>query len=142
MHADAGGPAGVRTGLAESLLWEILQHLAALASRGEDAAIDLHSLPMTQADRRELEERLGRGDVEAMLNVAGTSEIWETRYSGVWWLRHFGADNRIATERIEITAVPDMLVTHKADITAAAARLNDDLASRSLNPAGEHAEPI
>ncbi len=142
MRADGGGLAGVRTGLAQSVLREIVQRLSVLATKGESGAIDLHSLPMTQADRGELEESLGRGDVEATLNVAGTSEIWETRYSGVWWLRHFGADDKIATERIEITAVPEILVTHKADITAAAARLCDDLAGGSSNSVGDHAEPI
>jgi HupH hydrogenase expression protein, C-terminal conserved region len=136
MRADDGELAKVRTGLAQSVLREIVQHLSVLATRGESGAIDLHSLPMTQADRSELEESLGHGDVEAMLNVAGTSEIWETRYSGVWWLRHFGADDRIATERIEITAVPEILVAHNADIIAAVARLNGDLASGTSKPGG------
>jgi HupH hydrogenase expression protein, C-terminal conserved region len=141
MRAEGGELARLHASLAQSVMREIMQRLSVLATSGEGGAIDLHSLPMTQADRGELEQSLGRGDVEATLNVAGTSEIWETRYSGVWWLRHFGADDKIATERIEITAIPEILVAHCADITAAAARLNDDLASGSSNPGGEHAEP-
>ncbi len=139
MRADGTELARVRTGLTQSVLREIAQHLSVLAGTGESGAIDLHSLPMTPADRCELEDSLGRGDVEAILNVAGTSEIWETRYSGVWWLRHFGADDKIATERIEITAVPEILVAQNADITAAVVRLNGDLASGTSKPVDDHA---
>lgn len=119
--------AGMRTGLAQSVLGEIAERLAALASTGETAAIDLRSLPLTSADRAELEDTLGRGDVTARLTVAGTSELWETRYSGVWWVRHSGADDKVAAERIEIAAVPEILLAHDADIAAACARLRADL---------------
>jgi hydrogenase-1 operon protein HyaF len=117
----------MRTGLAQSVLGEIAERLAALASTGETAAIDLRSLPLTSADRAELEDTLGRGDVTARLTVAGTSELWETRYSGVWWVRHSGADDKVAAERIEIAAVPEILLAHDADIAAACARLRADL---------------
>lgn len=140
MHPDANGPAGFRTGMAESLLSEIAERLADLADSGEASAIDLRSLPMTPSDTEELEERLGRGDVAAALDVAGRSEVWETRYAGVWWVRHFGAGDTIAAERIEITAVPEMLVTHGADISAASKTLRGDLAAEEQPEAGaEHA---
>ena len=115
------------TGLAQSVLREIAGHLAALAGAGESAAIDLRSLPMTTADRGELENLLGRGEVMVKLDVAGTSELWETRYSGVWWVRHRGDDERIASERIEIAAIPEILVSHDADIAAAAARIREEV---------------
>ena len=95
MHANSNELAKIRTGLAQSVLREIAELLSVLVAEGETGAIDLHGLPMTPADRSELEESLGRGDVEAILNVAGTSEVWETRYSGVWWVRHFGADDKM-----------------------------------------------
>ena len=117
----------IHTGLAQSVLREIAGHLAALAGAGEPAAIDLRSLPMTAADRGELESLLGRGEVTVKLDVAGTSELWETRYSGVWWVRHRGDDERIATERIEIAAIPEILVSHDADIAAAAARIREEV---------------
>ena len=115
------------SGLAQSVLREIAAHLAALADVGESAAIDLRSLPMTAADRGELESLLGRGEVTVKLDVAGTSELWETRYSGVWWVRHRGEGERIATERIEIAAIPEILVSHDADIAAAAARIREEV---------------
>ncbi len=105
----------------------IAGHLAALAGAGESAAIDFRSLPLTAADRGALEGLLGRGEVSAKLDVAGTSELWETRYSGVWWVRHRGDDERIASERIEIAPIPEILVSHEADIAVAAARIREEV---------------
>ena len=113
---DSDGNAFAGAGMADSLLQEIAERLAAFANAGEASAIDLRSLPMAPSDRDELEERLGHGDVSAMLDVAGRSEVWETGYAGVWWVRHFGAGDAVAAERIEITAVPEILVAHSADI--------------------------
>lgn len=142
MHTDVAEPAEIRTGLAQSVLQEIAQHLSVLAAEGETEAIDLHSLPMTAADRSELEDSLGRGEVEATLNVAGISVVWETSYSGVWWVRHFGADDKIAAERIEIAAIPEILVTHGCDIAAAAARLQEDLVGKASAGGGGQAEHV
>jgi len=117
-----------------SLMREIAGHLDNLARTGETAALDLRSLPMTETDRTELAERLGRGEVDILFNVAGTSEAWETSYAGVWWIRHFGADDRVAAELIEIAPVPDMLTAAGEDIEMAAARLRSTLddSDRSL----------
>ena len=127
MRARSNDMAAIPTGLAGGVLQEIAGRLADLARTGESAAIDLRSLPMTSTDLDELEHRLGRGEVAARLTLAGASELWETRYSGVWWVRHYGAGGRIAAERIEIAAVPEILVAHAADIAAAAARARCDL---------------
>lgn len=124
----------MRTGMAQSLLREVAQGLATLAATGTPTALDLRSLPMTGADREELEQTLGRGDVAVTLEAAGRTEVWETRFAGVWWLRHFGSDDRIAAETIEITAVPDIVTAHPDDIAAASRRLMAELA-----PAGKEA---
>ncbi len=128
MTVEAG--AGFRTGMADSLLREIAERLDVLARTGECSAIDLRSLPITAADRSELEERLGHGDIEALLTTAGTSEIWETRYAGVWWVCHLGAGGKIAAERIEITACPEILLSDVADIATASKKLAEDLIER------------
>lgn len=119
-------PRPLRTGMARSLLREIAARLDTLARTGESHALDLRSLPMTPGDRDELEQALGRGEVSATLEAAGRSEVWETRHAGVWWLRHYGGDGRIATEVIEIATVPGILAAHPADMRAAAAALRDD----------------
>ncbi|MDR3472986.1 MAG: hydrogenase expression/formation C-terminal domain-containing protein [Devosia sp.] len=127
MQTEATRSVDWRTGLASAVLREISQHLHKLAAGGGAELIDLRSLPMTDADRAELEERLGHGEVEADLYVSGESLVWETAYAGVWWIRHFGAGGRIASEQIAVVEVPDILVSHRADIARAASRLHDDL---------------
>jgi len=117
-----------RTGMARSLLREIAERLATLAATGEASAIDLRGLPMTAGDREELEEALGRGDVSATIDLAGRSEVWETGYAGVWWLRHFGAGDSVAAEFIEITRVPEILAAHPDDVAASSARVAAELA--------------
>jgi len=114
--------------MAAAVLQEITQLLAKLADTGAAGSIDLRSLPMTDADRDELEERLGRGEVQADLRVAGNSQVWETGYSGVWWIRHLGTGDKIAAEEIAVTNVPEILVSHRADIATAASRIRRDLA--------------
>ena len=118
---------GQVTGMAQSLLAEIGGLLERLAATGEAGFIDLRSLPLTDADRAELEILLGRGEVRADLALAGRSEVWETGYAGAWWIRHLGADDRIAAEEIAVCAVPEILRAHPADVQAAARRLREDL---------------
>jgi hydrogenase-1 operon protein HyaF len=116
------------TGLAHAVLPEIAELLARLSDSGQSGEIDLRSLPMNDGDRRALAQRLGRGEIHAVLNVAGNSEVWETAYSGVWWVRHLDADGKVAAEHISISRIPDILVTHPADIHGAAERIQNDLA--------------
>ena len=133
-HNGASCMTNQSTGMAWSILTEIHQLLKALSEKGEAGSIDLRSLPMTDADREQLEEILGRGEVQAELDLAGASEIWETAYAGVWWIRHKGAGDRIACEEIAVTPIPEILITHPVDIEAAATRLANDLSQGPAAP--------
>lgn len=115
------------TGMARSILSEISKLLQALATNESTASIDLRSLPLTDADRRQLEEALGRGEVSLDLELAGRSSIWETGYPGVWWIRHRGAQDKVSSEEIAVCRVPDILKSHPADVSAAALRLQQEL---------------
>ena len=115
------------TGMAWSVLAEVGRLLEKLAANGETGCVDLRSLPLTDADRAELESLLGCGEVRVELDLTGRSEVWETAYAGAWWIRHLGAGDRIAVELISVCPVPDILTTHAADIQAAARRLRHDL---------------
>ena len=130
MKRDTHAPCmtGRSTGMAYSILSEIAQRLQALAERNEPASIDLRSLPLTQADRDELEEMLGRGEVSVRLELAGPTKIWETAYAGVWWIRHMGTGERIATEEIAVTPIPEILLSQPHDVAAAARRIRLELA--------------
>jgi hydrogenase-1 operon protein HyaF len=128
------------TGLTEALVFEIADLLQAFASTGKDAAIDLRGLPMTDADREALAERLGRGEVHATVHVAGRSEVWETAYSGVWWVRHLGAEGQIAAEEIAVTLIPQFLVSHPDDVHAAAHKLRSECSAVAPRAAAEDLE--
>ncbi len=133
---NTGAPciSGRSTGMAWSVLAEIGQLLETLAATGETAAIALRGLPLTDTDRQQLDDLLGYGEVRAELDLAGVSEVWETSYAGVWWIRHKGADDRIACEEIAITPIPEILKTHPVDINAAAIRVRQDLDSTASLP--------
>jgi len=125
MNRDSNAPCMTTqsTGMAWSILSEVAQRLQALARHNEPSTIDLRSLPMTQADREQLEELLGHGEVRARLEVAGPTDIWETAYAGVWWIRHMGDGGRIATEEIAITRIPEIFLSDPHDVSAAADRI-------------------
>jgi hydrogenase-1 operon protein HyaF len=109
--------------MASALFTEIAGRLEALADSGVSSAIDLGSLPLTEADLAELEELLGRGEVNAELEVVGRTTVRETAYAGVWWIRHHGAGEKVAAEEIAVTPVPEILGSHPEDIAAAAERI-------------------
>jgi len=115
------------TGMALSVLAEVGRMLENLAATGQPGFVDLRSLPLSDADRAQLETLLGRGEVQLELELAGTSEVWETAYSGAWWIRHRGAGDKIASEEIAVCRIPELLISHPADIKAAASRLRHEL---------------
>jgi len=120
-----------RTGMADAVLREVAELLARLLDTGDSGTIGLRGLPLTAADCEELEQRLGRGEVSATLSAAGESEIWETAFAGVWWVRHRAGDGRIALDEIAVTRMPEILMTPIDDARAAHDRLKDALAAAS-----------
>lgn len=127
------------TGMADVILHEIAELLAALAASASEGTIDLRGIPMTDADRADLEHRLGHGEVHAVLDVAGTSEVFETSFTGVWWVRHRSADGRISSEEIAVTLLPPILKSSLADARRAAVRLAASLMMpvQAASPHGE-----
>ena len=109
--------------LARAVFAEIAEALARLAATDEETLIDLRSLPLSPDDLVRLAEWLGQGEVTCELDVAGRSEVRETGFSGVWWIRHYGADD--AVEEIAVTRVPEILASHPDDVARAARRMAD-----------------
>ena len=134
MNQPAGAhcQTGLVTGMALSIMAEVARMLEALADKGESGSIDLRSLPLTDADRDQLKELMGRGEVKAELEISGDSTVWETSYPGAWWIRHHGAGGKVSSEEISICPVPAILSAHPADIEAAANRIKNAIAE--LNP--------
>lgn len=124
-------PSSEETAMTPALLREVATALCEHQRDGVTRVIDLRSLPMSDGDREALTARLGRGEVEITLSVAGKSEIWETSYAGVWWVRHIGADGRPLTESIEITPMPRVAMSPAEDMRAASERLTAELEEAS-----------
>jgi len=128
------------TGLAEALVFEIADLLGEFASSGKGGAIDLRGLPMTETDRAALAERLGRGEVQATVHVSGRSEVWETAYAGVWWVRHLGPEGQIVAEQIAVTLIPQFLASHPDDVHVAARKLRSECPVIAPGTSAEHFE--
>ncbi len=130
------------TGMAWSVLADVNTLLDRLARTGETSAVDLRGLPMTTADLEQLETLLGQGEVRCALELMGRTDIWETAYSGVWWVRHRGAEDKVASETLVIAPVPDILPAATEDIAGAVRRLDDQLRAgpAPLEPRAEETE--
>ena len=109
-----------RTGMAQAVFNELADQLQALAERGARHVIDLTSLPMTSTDRQELADMLGQGEVRITLSTIGDSQIYETAYSGIWWIKHYSADQKLLSELIEVTALPEIIASQSEDIQQSA----------------------
>lgn len=114
--------AGLGGGVA-AILAELAARLERLATHGDPALIDLRSLPMSPADRIELLEVLGQGEVTAKLDAQGASTLRETAFAGIWWIEHRDREERITAELFDVTLVPKILATATEDVALAAAEL-------------------
>jgi len=99
-----------------ALLRELQAMLNRLAHHGETNSVDIRSLPLSPGDYDLLAQFLGDGEVSASINALGLSKIKETRFSGIWWLRHYNSYDEIVAELIEVTALPDILKTQDVDL--------------------------
>jgi hydrogenase-1 operon protein HyaF len=103
-------------GLIDALLAEIAALLQILIADGVPGSIDLRGLPLSDACLAALEQRLGKGEITAVLDAAGRSEFHETRFPGVWWSRHADETGRLAALLIEVAVVPEILRAGQEDM--------------------------
>lgn len=104
------------TGQAEAVLSEVAEMLKRLLEEGVEDSIDLRSLPLTPADRDWLDEQLGRGEAEIVLEAGGRSVLSETAFPGVWKIVHRDPDDRVVAELIEVALVPAIVRPDRTDI--------------------------
>jgi len=117
-------PFNIQTGNAltwnvRPILFEVRHALEALLDSGETSIIDLRSIPLAPGEEETILNTLGKGEVHARLDVLGLSEIYETRYAGVWLVTHYNDDEAIVSRFIEITAIPDILRSQTEDMSNA-----------------------
>ncbi len=109
--------------MARALFNELAQHLQKLVEQGKEHTVDLFSLPVNDQDKQELEQLLGKGEVDITLTTVGESRIFETSYNGIWWVRHHAADALLISEFIEVTWIPEIIKSHPSDVELSADRM-------------------
>ena len=109
------------------LLHEVRHALDNLIKNEETTVIDLRSIPLAPGEEEKIINALGQGEVQAHLNVLGSSEIIETQYPGVWLVTHHNDENEIIGRFIEITTMPDILRSQKEDVIEAYSRISESL---------------
>lgn len=114
-------------GSVDALLHEIATRLERFVAKGETAMIDLKSLPFSPAEYEGLRTALGRGEVSARLETIGDSELYETHYSGVWWVTHYNVEGDVIADLIEIAEVPAILHSQPEDVQDGLERLQRTL---------------
>lgn len=116
--------------IATGILQQVRAALKAFHESGRPQSIDLRHQPRISASSYHfLEESLGRGEVAATVHAELHAEIFETRYAGVWWVRHRDERGEITTEILEVTEVPALLKAHRVDMLGALRQLEQYLAS-------------
>lgn len=119
----------VNTAMVMALLQEIASHLNSVAEGGERQVVELGNLPLSDADIELLEAKLGRGEVSATITASGPSEVYETAFPGLWWVKYFNDAESLVSQQLEIGQVPMILEAHPVDIEDSAQRFPDLFAS-------------
>lgn len=99
------------TGNLPLILHELRHALDRLIADGTPHVIDLGTLPMSPAETEELARRLGRGEVSAVIEAEGRSEITETAFPGIWHITHRDPEGRVN--------IADMVALNRSALAAA-----------------------
>jgi hydrogenase-1 operon protein HyaF len=111
----------------QPILHEVRHALEKLLNSGESSIIDLRSIPLAPGEEESIIETLGHGEVHARLDALGPSDIYETKFAGVWLVTHFNEDDSIVSRFIEVTVLPDVLKSQAEDIAHALNTLETEL---------------
>ena len=110
-----------------ALLSEISTMLSTLINDDKTDIIDLHSLPLLAGEHDAIKTILGQGEIQASLDSLGSSTIYETALSAVWWISHNNENGDCIAETIEVTTIPKILESQHADIEIAQQALKEQL---------------
>lgn len=113
------------------ILHEIRHALQRLVNDGDSSVIDLRSIPLAPGEEESIINALGHGEVFARLDALGPSEIYETRYTGVWMVTHFNDSESIVSRFIEVIEIPEVLKSQRQDMIKAIAALESDLSAEN-----------
>lgn len=116
--------------LLQPLVREIHLALQQLLDCGESTMIDLCTLRLGSHNEAALKRILGDGEVSALVQAFGESEVEETGYAGVWWVVHRDPEGEVIGKAIEVAFLPSILHSQRDDVAGALARLNQATAQR------------
>jgi hydrogenase-1 operon protein HyaF len=125
--------AEVATGNVEPLLHEIRHALKRLANGEDGTVIDLQRLPLAPGEEQRIETALGEGEVRAEINALGPTLVQETAYPGVWLITHRNAEESVIARFVEVTDIPELLKSQRADIESGINKLESELADSAKN---------
>lgn len=114
----------------QPILHEIRHALEELLESGETSIIDLRSIPLAPGEEEKIINVLGRGEINAHLNALGPSDIYETRYAGVWLITHYNESESVVSRFIEITELPAILKSQREDMTVGLEEITEELESK------------
>ena len=115
------------TGNVEPLLHEIRHALQRVAQGKPGTTIDLRGLPLAPGEERRIEEALGIGEVRAEFQALGPTVVQETAYAGVWLVTHRNEEDAVIGRFIEVTRMPEILLSQPEDIDKSIRKLNQAL---------------
>ena len=106
------------------LLHQVQHALQHLIADNEPSSIDLRNLSLLAEQEQCLLDFLGKGEVEARLNVFGESILQETKYTGVWLVEHYNPDAELTGRYLEIAWLPNILSSPVEDVHHAIEKLS------------------
>jgi len=111
-------------GNAIPILHEVRHALERLIATGESTCIDLSSIPFGPGDEERLTAGLGTGEVRAVIDALGPTQVHETAIPGVWLVDYHNAEGERLALHIEIASIPEILRTQPEDLATAIAALD------------------
>ena len=118
---------GTETGNVSLLLNEVRHALERLSATGETTIIDLRRIPLTEDEEATFQTLLGQGEVSAQIDASGPTDVVETAYSGVWLVTHRTTEDTIIGRYVEITTIPEIMLSQQPDIDIGLRRLQEKL---------------
>jgi hydrogenase-1 operon protein HyaF len=129
---NASKPDGLA--LAKALLNELHAMLETLIDKGQGGIIDLRALPPLGVEGYQfLREKLSAGEVSAHIHSFGRCDIQETVYPGIWWVTHLNQGDETLTEQIEVCFIPELLKSHRDDVSVGQGKLRELLQELSTD---------
>ena len=124
--------------IAKGALKDVASLLGGFIQTGTAGVVDLRALPPLGAEGYQyLKKVLSTGEVLATVDAQLKVLVQETGCPGVWWVTHKDERDQIVTELIEITAIPEILIAHVADMRFGLQRLDEALAA-TASDGGSH----